>query len=57
MILGRISTPVKCIFWQVFNEIVGNQDLFRKKANFWNRKEKEFFLFFYLKDLYWKGYL
>ena len=26
--------PIKCILWQIFNEIVDNQDLYRNKDDF-----------------------
>ena len=29
-----LSISVKCILWQIFNEIVENQDLYRNKDDF-----------------------
>ena len=29
-----LSISVKCIFWQIWNEIVENQDLYRNKDDF-----------------------
>ena len=43
-----VSKSVKCILWQIFNEIVENQDLYRNKDDFrffFNKK----FLYFDLK--------
>ena len=45
-----ISMYVKYILWQIFNEIVDNQDLYRKKYDFWNFFKRKKFLFFNLKD-------
>ena len=47
-----ISISVKCIFWQLKNEIVENQDLYSKKDDFWkmNKIKNLFFnvkVFFY----------
>ena len=33
-ILYFVSKSVKCILWQIFNEIVDNQDLYRNKDDF-----------------------
>ena len=33
-ILHLISISVKCTLWQIFNEIVDKQDLYRNKADF-----------------------
>ena len=29
-----VSKSVKCILWQIFNDIVDNQDLYRNKDDF-----------------------
>ena len=29
-----VSKSVKCILWQIFNEIIDNQDLYRNKDDF-----------------------
>ena len=29
------SKSVKCMLWQIFNEIVDNQDLYRNNDDFW----------------------
>ena len=33
-ILYFVSKSVKCILWQIFNEIVDDQDLYRNKDDF-----------------------
>ena len=33
-ILYFVSKSVKCILWQIFNEIIDNQDLYRNKDDF-----------------------
>ena len=33
-ILHVVSKSLKCILWQIFYEIVDNQDLYRKKDDF-----------------------
>ena len=33
-ILYFVSKSVKCMLWQIFNEIVDNQDLYRNKDDF-----------------------
>ena len=51
-----VSKSVKCLFWQIFNEIIDNQDLYRKKRplkSFLNKK----FLYFYLKDFVFNKYI
>ena len=35
-ILYFVSKSVKCILWQILNEIVENQDLYRNKEDFRN---------------------
>ena len=45
-----IGTSVKCITWQIFNEVVENQDLFRKKDDCQKDIETKKTFFFSLKD-------
>ena len=36
-----MSIYVKCILWQIFNEIVENQDLFRNEDDYWKKIETQ----------------
>ena len=55
-ILHFISIYVKCILWQIFNEIVENKGFYRKKDDFWKKKLNKKFLFFNLKDFIFNKY-
>ena len=56
-ILFFVSKSVKCILWQICNEIVDNQDLYRNKDDFWIFKKQKNILFFNLEDFIFKKYI